>query len=316
MKKNYKKDLRIILERSNFLDDIWIYGNGSFHNKKDEASDLDLIFVYKKTKFEKLILPNEIKKKIQGSIIYVPKDKKKNIMLFEKLKVFSIKKNSNIRLDIDKKYHNLRELTSFIERYYERRKILDLNFKFLNDKKIGRIKSLIFSYIVFSRLYKLKVKNKIKTIYSRYKNIRRLYISQKLKTNEIKSFLKLLKKLDSNFLKESNEILNSKFFWKDLNYFQYLFQKKYLFSYNKNKRFNIIPELFAYIYTFYSKTNFELSKKIKNDLKCNSNAFNMNIKILDQYLHMKIKFLNEIYIDLKKNKISSGIYRFAWYLKK
>ena len=137
-----------------------------------------------------------------------------------------------------------------------------------------------------------------------------------MKVNETKNFLKKLKKFDDIFLKESNFILNSKYHWSDLRHFQYLFQKKYLFKYNKLRSFNVIPELFAYIYTYYSNTNFELSKKIKTDLKCNNEAFSKNLKNLDEYLRIKIKFLNEIYIDLKKNKITSGIYRFGWYLKK
>ncbi len=316
MKKNYKKDLRETLNKSKFLDDIWIYGNGSFKNKKDDASDLDLIFVYKKKKFEKLKLPLAIKNKITGSIIYIPKNKKKNIMLFEKLKIFSIKKNIFLNFDVNKKYHRLRELTSFIERYYERRKILNINLKELNDKKIGRIKSLIFSYLVFGKLYNFKIKNKVNDVYSKYKIIRKLYIKQKLKVGETKNFLKKLKKFDDIFLKESNFILNSKYNWSDLKHFQYLFQKKYLFKYNKFRSFNLIPELFAYIYTYYSSTNFELSKKIKTDLRCNNDAFSKNLKNLDEYLRIKIKFLNEIYIDLKKNKITSGIYRFGWYLRK
>ncbi len=316
MKKNYKKDLRETLNKSKFLDDIWIYGNGSFKNKKDNASDLDLIFVYKKKKFEKLKLPLAIKNKIKGSIIYIPRKKRKDIMLFEKLKIFSIKKNIFLNFDINKKYHRLRELTSFIERYYERRKILKINLKELNDKKIGRIKSLIFSYFVFGRLYNFKNKKKVKNVYLKYKIIRKLYIKNKLKVNETKNFLKELKKFDDIFLMESNFILNSKYNWSDLQHFQYLFQKKYLFKYNKLRSFNVIPELFAYIYTYYSNTNLKLSKKIKTDLKCNNEAFSKNLKNLDEYLRIKIKFLNEIYIDLKKNKITSGIYRFGWYLKK
>ena len=152
-------------------------------------------------------------------------------------------------------------------------------------------------------------------MYIRYKNIRKLYVNNKLRLREISDFIILLKKFDYNFLIESNRILNFKFNWNDLNNFQYLFQKKYLFSYDKKESINYTPEIFGYIYTFYSKMNFELSKKIKNDLKCNKYAFKKRFRLLDQYLKMKIKFLNEIYIVLRKNKIKSGIYRFGWYLK-
>ena len=121
-KKNYLL-LDEILKKNHFLNDIWIYGNGTFRNKRDSVSDLDLIFVYNKKKFNKVKFPHFIKKQIEGSIIYISKEKSKSIMLFEKLKIFSLKKKHFLNFDIDKKFIRFREITSFIERYYERKSL-------------------------------------------------------------------------------------------------------------------------------------------------------------------------------------------------
>ena len=92
IKKNAPKKF---LKSNNSVDDIWMYGNFT-----DSISDLDLIVIYKK-KPVKLFFPNIIKKLIaDGSVIFVNKEGKKNIILFEDLKIFSIKKDKSIFLKI------------------------------------------------------------------------------------------------------------------------------------------------------------------------------------------------------------------------
>ena len=312
-KKNYLL-LDEILKKNHFLNDIWIYGNGTFRNKRDSVSDLDLIFVYNKKKFNKVKFPHFIKKQIEGSIIYISKEKSKSIMLFEKLKIFSLKKKHFLNFDIDKKFIRFREITSFIERYYERKKILKFNLKKLNNKKIGRIKSLIFSYYVFSKTFKFNSKKKLDIIYNEYKLIRYKYSKNTLSQKKLNKFIARLKIFDDFFFKESSLTLNNLYNWSDVKEFSYLFQKKYFFKYNKNKQINDVPQIFGYIYDFYAKQKLTLSKKIKSNFDSNKSIYKERIKLLDKYLFDKISFLNENYKDLKKNNLKKGMYRFSWYL--
>ena len=95
MKKKIQRILKKFLKSNNSVDDIWMYGNFT-----DSISDLDLIVIYKK-KPVKLFFPNIIKKLIaDGSVIFVNKEGKKNIILFEDLKIFSIKKDKSILIKI------------------------------------------------------------------------------------------------------------------------------------------------------------------------------------------------------------------------
>ena len=114
------RDLREIINQNKFVYDIWMYG--SF---KDTTSDLDLILIYEK-KPPKINFPLYIIKLIDdGNIIYLDKLNKKNIFLFEQLKVYSIlkkKKISTILSNNDKKNRNL---ASFVERYYYSRIFLE-----------------------------------------------------------------------------------------------------------------------------------------------------------------------------------------------
>ena len=145
-------ELKRFLKENSFIKDIWLYGNF-----EDEVSDLDLLVLYdnnvKKVKISKIIQDYIL----DGTIIYIPYKLKNEIFLFENLKIFSIKKNKAIKHKlnlIDKQYQLL---TSFIERYYERRQMLFLsNIYSPNDKIIRNIKSLIFSYDMFFQYLSLK----------------------------------------------------------------------------------------------------------------------------------------------------------------
>ena len=145
---NYKK--KIILElKKTILEfpeiyDIWLYGSIS-----DKFSDVDIIIVYN-TKPPKISFSKIIESKIyDGSIIYIPKKLRYDIFLFEKLKIYSIKDSKPIQDKIPKNFIRYRNLTSFLERYYERRqKLRTINKENLGNK-IRFLKSIIFSYKTF-----------------------------------------------------------------------------------------------------------------------------------------------------------------------
>ena len=76
---------QLLLKNKEFISDFWLYGSID-----DELSDLDLICLYKKKpvqiKFSKFLR----QKVDDGTIIFIPEKKSKNIFLFEKLNIFSI----------------------------------------------------------------------------------------------------------------------------------------------------------------------------------------------------------------------------------
>ncbi len=303
-------ELKRFLKENSFIKDIWLYGNF-----EDEVSDLDLLVLYdnnvKKVKISKIIQDYIL----DGTIIYIPYKLKNEIFLFENLKIFSIKKNKAIKHKlnlIDKQYQLL---TSFIERYYERRQMLFLsNIYSPNDKIIRNIKSLIFSYDMFFQYLSLKeTKVKKKNLFISYKKIRKKYLNNKLKKKEYKFYIEKLKKFDENFFLKSLNYLNQSFEDINMKKFSYLFLKKYTFSNFAKKKSLVVPKLFGAIYQFYAYQNLNLSKKIRKDFK-GEKKINLNNDKFKNFLRKKISFINQSYTDLKRIKFKKGMYRFSWYL--
>ena len=140
IKKKIFFDLKKIIKENNFVDDIWVYGSLS-----DTISDIDLIVVYKSAP-KKIFFPKYIQNLIaDGSVIYINKKTKNNIFLFDDIKTFSIKNNKNYKVLINRNYKKFRFLTSFIERYYERKTIL-ANKKIyrINNINIRNLKTIFF----------------------------------------------------------------------------------------------------------------------------------------------------------------------------
>ena len=153
------KDLKKVIHKNKYVEDIWIYGNF-----KDIVSDLDLILIYKK-KPPKIIFPLYIRELIDdGNVIYIERSNKKKIFLFEQLKIFSVLKRRNFTILINESERKNRNLSSFIERYYYSRLFLDQKIK-INKIQLRKLKSLLFSYKTF-----LKIKLK-KNLLSRLKKI-------------------------------------------------------------------------------------------------------------------------------------------------
>lgn len=298
LKKNISKNLNIF--------DIWLYG--SF---KDKFSDIDIIIVYK-NKPPKINFSKKIKARIfDGSIIYIPETNKFDIFLFENLKIYSIKQQKYIKDKLDKKLRYLRELTSFLERYYERRQKLKLLKKENNGDKIRFLKSIILSYETFYRYCQIK-KIKIKKInfLNKYLNLRKKLL-KKEKLKLINNFIKELTIFDNKFCKNSINILDKIYKKKDLNFY-FKFNNYTNFNYEKDKQ-NNIPFVLGELYNFYAFQEKKISKRIKDDFLPKKNFSEFN-KTMEKYLYKKILFLNKSYTDLKKMNHKSGMYRMSWYL--
>ena len=156
-KKKIFLDLKKIINEKKFVDDIWVYGNLS-----DTISDIDLIIIYKGEP-KKIIFPKYIEILIaDGSVIYVNKKNKHKIFLFDDIKTFSIKNNKTYKFVINKNYKKFRLLTSFIERYYERKKILDENKIYkINNINLRNLKTIFYSYENFYKYSRDKFIKKI-----------------------------------------------------------------------------------------------------------------------------------------------------------
>ena len=294
--------------------DIWIYGNQSFKNKTDAISDLDLIIVYSK-KPTKIKFPKNIKKKITGSVIYIPNNHKKMIFLFEDLKVYSIKQKKLISYKIKSKYLKYRYLTSFLERYYERRKIIYKEFSIFSSNHLSLIKSLIFSYFTFLKYYK-----KSNLIYScnklmkNYKILREKYILKELNKKHFLNYLKKIRAFDKYFFNITHVYLENKFSFLKIEKFNFNFLQKYRLKYSNLNKINDVPKIFCFIYYFYSIQNTKLSRKSRKDIDSNPLFYKFKDKDFLIYLKKKITFLNYVYVDLKKYKFKKGMYRLNNYL--
>jgi hypothetical protein len=307
----YKKEIinelsKKISRRLNIYD-IWLYG--SF---KDKFSDIDIIIVYKnnapKIKFSKIIT-NRI---YDGTIIYIPEKYKYNIFLFENLKIYSIKKKKYVSDKLSKKLRHLRELTSFLERYYERREKLKFIFKEKPGDQIRFLKSIVLSYETFYKYCSYK-KIKIKKTFSlkKYENFREKIVKNS-DTKNIKKFIEKIKHFDKKFCKISVNIIDKLYKRNTVN-FKFTFNSYTKFNYKK-KRNNNFPYILGEIYNFYALQNNLLSKKIKNDFFPPKKIYELDLDF-QKYLYKKIIFLNQSFIDLKKKNHSKGMYRMTWYLK-
>ena len=310
IKKKIIKELKqLLLKNKEFISDFWLYGSID-----DELSDLDLICLYKKKpvqiKFSKFLR----QKVDDGTIIFIPEKKSKNIFLFEKLNIFSIKFGEKILDKISANLKPLRYLTSFLERYYERRTMLKKT-KNITSRTFRLIKSTIFSYqnfLNFCKNKKIKLKYKIFD-FKEYKKVRKKYLSNKSNNLYFKKYLKKFKLRDDIFYKQSLSVLDSYYKFNKNYFLNYKFNKYTEYSFKNNNNCIIVPVILGYIYKVYSSQNASLSKKIKKD-------FNSDIKIekkfsiFNNYLKTKLIFLNLAYKDLKKQKFKNGLYRLSWYL--
>ncbi len=305
-KQTIIKNLKLILKKNKFIFDIWFYG--SF---KDRISDVDIIIIYKKLP-EKIELPKILKNKMYGgTIIFIPKKLRYNIFLFEKLNVFSIRSNSNIRHKLKKSFLNLMYLSSFLERYYERRNKLKNINNYISENNIRDIKSIIMSYQTFYKYCGLEnIPFYKKDFMRKYFQLRKDYINRKNK-NQFLKFTKSLKTFDKNFHSRSIKLLDKKFLDNSNSKFSFLFRNLH-FKY-KHGSSNDIPFIYGCLYNFYARQNLDLSKKIRNDLKVSKIAYTFKNSEKDYFIK-KINFLNQCYLDLKYKKFKSGLYRLTWYL--
>ena len=305
--KEILSKLEQIIKDNNNLSDIWVYGSLT-----DKASDLDLIFVYNSLK-KKIKIPPLIKDKIlDGTIIYIPNKFKKKIFLFEDLKIYSVKYKKRIIENLSSKIREFRALSSFLERYYERRRVILSIKRKLNFANLRILKSLLYSYhqfYYFSKVKKIKLDKKIN--FKEYSLFRKKFIKHKFTKKNLEFISKLIQ-YDRFFCNQSIKILESEFPYKKKINFIYQFNKKIKFEYRLKKR-NKIPFLLGQLFNYYASKNLSLSKKIKNDFNTNKKFYYFE-KEFSNFLSKKIIFLNKCYLDLKKNNFKKGLYRFTWYL--
>ncbi len=304
------KNLKRLIDQNSFIKDIWIYG--SF---KDQVSDLDLLILYEKG-VKKINFPKIIKRYVlDGTIIYIPYSIRYDIFLFEDLKIFSVKLNKKIKKNLNFSENKFRFLTSFLERYYERRqKFYRLKKDDIKDSDIRIIKSLIFSYEMFYKYLSLiKINYKKHNLFINYNKIRKLYLKNRLSKTKINNYLINMKTFDLKFYNLSNKILEQNYSNLNIKKFSILFLNKYKFSLDSKNELHRVPKLFGAIYQYYASQNFSLSKLIKKDLNV-KNKLILKDKKLKDFLYKKIFFINKAYVDVKKAGFKSGIYRFSWYL--
>ena len=206
LKKKIIEELSKILKKNRkYISDIWLYGTIS-----DQISDLDLIILYKNRPFQ-IILPNFLQKMVDdGTIIYIPNKYSKYIFLFEKLDVLSIKYKKKIGASTSLNYSLLRNLTSFLERYYERRALL-LKTRDINPRSLRLVKSIIFSHQNFFEFCKYKkIKFKAKSLsFKNYDLLRKKFLTKKYNKNFFKKYLKKFKNYDDFFYKQSILVLDN-----------------------------------------------------------------------------------------------------------
>lgn len=307
-KKEIILELNQLLENNNLINDIWLYGS-----LDDSISDLDLIVLYD-SKPKKIILSKHLTNMVaDGTIIYVQSKVAKDIFLFEDLKIYSIKKKKKINYILSRDDQRLRSLTSFLERYYERRRRL-LKIGSITAESLRIIKSVIFSYQNFYFFCKIeKIFPKKNLYFKKYKLIRKKFSNRKFNKKTMIKYLEEFKKNDELFYLKSIDILNELFAPKKNYYLDYTFNKYTKYSFKKNKNSIVVPYILGYIYKFYSSLNLSISKKIKSDFKSNIRIIKKNESI-NSFLKKKINFLNKSYRSLKKAKFKTGLYRMTWYL--
>ena len=139
------------------------------------------------------------------------------------------------------------------------------------------------------------------------------YLSNKLNDVYFDRYLKKFKLHDNIFYDQSLFILDNYYKFNKSYFLTYNFNKYTKYSFKKNKNCIIVPRVLAYIYKIYSSEKVSLSKKIKKDFNSDI-KINNGYSILNNYLKIKLGFLNLAYKDLKKQKFKSGLYRLNWYL--
>ena len=189
IKKKLIQDLSNLVLKNKFVQDIWMYG--SF---KDKTSDLDLILIYKENPI-KINFPRYIKKLIaDGNVIFVNQKNCKQIFLFEKLNVYSIKEKKKITVKLKKEDEKFRNITSFLERYYYARLFLNKNKNRFNDINFRNIKSLFFSYKTFFLINNKKILyKKFRSFEKNYYGLRKKYNNNTLGNQEYLKFIKYQK---------------------------------------------------------------------------------------------------------------------------
>ena len=302
------KELKNLIKKNSFIKDIWLYGNID-----DQISDLDILILYDK-KICSIKIPKIIKDKIyDGTIIFIPFNKRYTIFLFEQLNIFSIKNNKKIFFRLKKRIKKYQLLTSFLEKYYERRNFIFSGKMNTNSNSLRHIKSLLFSYSAFYD-YKGKSNLEKKKLFNDYQKIRKKFINKNILKKEFLNYYKSLKKFDKKFFKVSFNYLEKKFSKTNIKSFSFIFRKKYKFKNPSQNPNLLVPKVFGLLYYVYSNFNLEISKKIKKDFYSNDkiNKF-LSIEFY-KFLEKKIMFINETYLILLKLKKKKGLYRLSWYL--
>ena len=327
MKNEIKNGLLNLINSNSGLSDIIIYGKSS-----DKISDLDLIFVYSKLK-KKIKIPKSISQLIKdGTFIYVNEKNIKKIFYFEELNLWSIKKKKKLANNLTKDEKKYIKLSSFIDRYYERRCLLGLSyhyrkknfqklFKNSNDPQsiIRIINSYLYSikyFLDFS--YEDNLKKEYLKIKKKYTKVRKKFYN---KMSKVKLLYNELIKFDNFFFIYSTGLLNKEYPHIRNNGSTMIFQKEKFICNKKiefdNKKINIsnVPYIFITQFFYYTKRNLKISRLLRRSLKL-KNFSNHNVpKVLKKIWNIKTKFIDNDFQSLKKANIKTGLYRWSWLLR-
>ena len=317
-----------LIKKNIYINDVLIYGNIS-----DSISDLDLLIIY--NKYTTIKFPKFIKNRIKdGTVNYLYYKNLKNIFYFEDLKLFSIKKKIFIKNHLSKKTKNFVKLSSFLDRYYERRSLLGISYKnkekrldfLFKNRDTESLLRVINSYI-YSVKYFFDYKKKIEKylivlfedFFQKYLLCRKL-LKDKKKINFNLLYEELVK-FDKYFFIYSSKNLNKKFYDSNCINILFSFPNKKKFESKKNTKFaenelykTNVPTIFITQFMMYSSKENDMSKKIRKSFNINPVLKKTIPKLLLNIWNKKIETISIDYMNLKKAGQKRGLYRWTWYL--
>ena len=320
--KNCTKEIVQLLKNS--VHSIYEYGT----YKNPGLSDIDLIIVIdcpkKSIKYKVL----KIKKKYKfffeySNIIIANKNLIKNINFFDNLK---LKKITGPRIQIKQtieKEKKILKLLEVIDWAPERIiRLTEIKKNFLIRKNLALLNSAKYSLKNIN--YFLK-NHKYDTVIKDIDNLRVDYKTssekkaQKIFDNLIDCLVQGIDKISKkNYLKNIEKCCPkfSSISFSDKS--KIFFEAKKKTKVNKSKNILFAPSSFGYTYFYYSyyHPNSDLFKLIDKNYKKNINSniiFSKNKKLLE-ILDTRCKTLSENIIYLKKMGISSGLYKFGWFM--
>jgi hypothetical protein len=321
-----KKEISKIAKDYNFFS---LYEYGSYNNPG--LSDIDLFLIInkkKKQEIKKFIkdIKNNTRLKFffdHSTIMIVQPNFIKNIILFDDLKLqrFFGTKLKVIRY---KKLEKLLLILSILEWLPERTLRLKENidkFKHINLRQhLGLLNSLKYTYLKLSKFIEKKEILKFCKIIDTMRSDKKIL----KKKSKIFLFSKILLSFSNYLIYDFSNNPNIKILKTNINgEFTIKFPNNYRIFYSNNKLHKKknkgirVPLIYSLPFGYYVKKKDTLSRLLKNHVYISKN-FDIETEEKDvKFIFKKRnKLLNENIKFLIENKISLGLYKFGWFLKK